>query len=106
MAQALLVRNDLHGTASEHIARTHQHRVADAGGGLHAGLDVGDGLGSGCGMRQLFHDLFEATAVFGVPDRLRIGTDNGHAQLRQRLGQVDGRLSAERHDDRLGFRGG
>ena len=103
MAQALLVRDDLHGTASEHIARTHQHRVADAGGGLHAGLDVGDGLGLGLRDAQLFHDLFEATAVFGVPDRLRIGTDNGHAQLRQRLGQVDGRLSAERHDDRLRF---
>ena len=103
VAQALLVRNDLHGTASEHIARTHQHRVADAGGGLHAGLDVGDGLGLGLRDAQLFHDLFEATAVFGVPDRLRIGTDNGHAQLRQRLGQVDGRLAAQRDDDALGL---
>jgi len=75
VAQALLVRNDLHGTASEHIARTHQHRVADAGGGLHAGLDVGDGLGLGLRDAQLFHDLLEATAIFGVLDRLRIGTD-------------------------------
>ena len=103
VAQALLVRNDLHGAAAQHVARTHQHRIADAGGGLHARLDVGDGFGFGLRDAQLLHDLLEAAAVLGVADGFAVGADDGHAQPGERLGEVDGGLSAERHDDRLRF---
>ena len=101
VAQALFVRDDLHGAAAQHVARTHQHRITDAGRSLHARLDVRHGLGFGLRNLQLLHDLLEAAAVLGVPDRLGVGADDGHAQLRKGLGEVDGGLSAERHDDGL-----
>ena len=101
VAQALLVRHDLHGATTQHIARTHQHGITDAGCSRHTGLDIGHGLGLGLRNGQLLHDLLEATTVLSVTDSLRIGSDDGHTQLGQRLGQVDGRLTTERYDDRL-----
>ena len=101
VAQRLLIRDDLHGTSAEHVARAHQHRIADPLGGPHALFDIGHRLGFGLGNTQLLHDLLEAAAVLGIADGLDVGAHDGHAQRMERLGEVDGRLTAQRHDDSL-----
>ena len=102
MAQALFVRHDLHRTAAQHVARANEHRIAYPRRRAHARFDVGHRFGFGLGDAQLLHDFLEAAAVLGVADRLAVGADDGYSQRRQRFGQVDGRLPAQRHHNGLG----
>ena len=47
----------------------------------------------------------EEFAVFGEIDRTGIGTDDGQAEMLQRHGQIERRLSAELHDEAVGLFG-
>ena len=99
--QALLLGDDLHRSAAEHVARADEHGVADARGGLDARLDVRHGLSGRLRNVELEQELFEAVAVFRALDRVRLRADHLHAALHQRLDEVDRRLPAERRDDAL-----
>ena len=102
VAKRLLVGHDLHGPTAQHIAGAHQHRVADALGHAHAGLDVGHGLAVGLRNAQRFHHLFKGVAVFRATDGFHVGADDLHAHVMQALGQIDGRLPAQAHHHALG----
>ena len=103
--QGLLVVDDLHAAAAEHVRRSDQHRVADL---------VGDDLGLGEGAGQpvlrgrqvrLGQHLTERPALLGQVDRLRAGADDRHAGVLERLGQPQRGLAAEL-DDHPGDRSG
>ena len=98
-AQCGLVGDDLHRAAAEDVARAHQHRIADAGSGGDAVLDVGYRTAHRLRDLQLLHDLLEGVAVFGALDGGTVGADQLDAALLERLSQVDGRLPAQRGDD-------
>ncbi len=101
VAQTLLVRDDLHGAAAQHVARAHQHRVADAGGGLHTDSISVTASASGWGMPS-------SSMIFSKQPRssaFRIASTPvpmmGTPSSGERLSEVDRGLSAERHDDGL-----
>src|SRR5699024_9175424 len=85
VAKRLLVGHDLHGPTAQHIAGAHQHRVADALGHAHAGLDVGHGLAVGLRNAQRFHHLFKGVAVFRATDGFHVGADDLHTHVVQAL---------------------
>ena len=94
--QRLVVVDDLHGPAAEHVGRAHQHRVADL---------RDDGLGlleRGGGAAGRLRDLepgaqrVPALAVLGQVDRL--GRRAEHEPLGQQAGELERGLAAEAHD--------
>ena len=95
--------DNLHGAAAQHIGRADKHRVSDAVGHADAGFDVCDSLALGLRNGKPLHGLFKAVAVFGALNGLDTGADDGHAQFVQAVGQVDGRLAAQRDDDAVGL---
>ena len=97
-AQRLLVGYDLHRAPPQHIARAHEHGIADALGRAHAVGDVRHGLAVRLRDLQLQQELFKAVAVFGALDRVGLRADHFHAALHQRLDEIDGGLAAERRD--------
>ena len=99
VAELLLVGHDLHGSAAQNKAGAHQHRVADLFGGFHAVFDVGDGPALGLGDVQLLQNLFKAVPVLRPLDGLAVRADDLYAPLHQRLGQIDGGLSAQGGND-------
>ena len=99
VTERVLVAHDHHRAASEHEARTHEDRVADVLGRLHAVLHVRDGMGLGLADTGLAHDLLEELAVLGVVDGLEAGADERDAELGEGTGEVDGRLAAQGDDD-------
>ena len=103
VAQGLLVADDLHGAAAQHVTRTYQYGVTYACGSLHSVLDRGYGLGLRLRYPQLLHDALETAAVLGVAYGHDVGADDRHVEFGQRLGQVDGCLSAERDNYALRF---
>ncbi len=93
-----LVVGDGHGPAAQHVAGSHQHRIADARGhGL--GL-VQRGGGPALRLRdvQRGEQGAEALAVFGEVHRVRRGAQDLHARAEERKGQAQRRLPAELDD--------
>ena len=93
---------DHHAAAAQHIARTHQQRIADVRGhGL--GLLKRGGLA-----RRRVHDAQlveqsgEALAVLGKIDGVGLGAHNVHAALLEHARQFKRSLAAERHHDAVG----
>ena len=87
-AQILLVIDDLHRPAAEHIRRTHHQRVANLFRFLYRLLNGGDG-----GVRRLLqlqtvNRVLEALTVFRPVDSVRTGTDNRHAGSFQGTSQL------------------
>ena len=103
--QGLLVVDDLHAAAAQHVGRSDQDRVADL---------VGDELGLGEGPGQavlrgreirLGEHPAERPALLGEVDGLGAGADDRHAGVLERLGQPQRGLAAEL-DDHPGHRSG
>ena len=102
IAQMLGVVGDHHAAAAQHVARTHQQRVADVRGhGL--GLLKRGGLA-----RRRVHDAQlveqsgEALAILGKVDGIGLGAHNVHAALLEHARQLKRSLAAERHHDAVG----
>ena len=102
IAQMLGIVGDHHAAAAQHVARTHQQRVADVRGhGL--GLLKRGGLA-----RRRVHDaqLVEqsgkALAVLGKIDGIGLGAHDVHAALLEHARQLKRGLAAERHHDAVG----
>ena len=102
IAQMLGIVGDHHAAAAQHIARTHQKRIADVRGhGL--GLLKRGGLA-----RRRVHDAQlveqsgEALAVLGKIDGVGLGAHNVHAALLEHARQLKRSLAAERHHDAVG----
>ena len=98
-AQILLVIDDLHRPAAEHIRRTHHQRVANLFRFLYRLLNGGDG-----GVRRLLqlqtvNRVLEALTVFRPVDSVRTGTDNRHAGSFQGTSQLQRGLAAVLDDN-------
>ena len=97
--ELLVVADDLHGPAAQHVGGPDHHRVADlvrAGEGLVAA--AGDGVDR-LGDLQPVQQLLEALAVLGQVDGVGRGAEDRDAGVLQRLGQLQRRLAAELDDD-------
>ena len=96
--QRLVVVDDLHAPAAQHVGRPHQHRIADLGGDL-AGLLEG-GRHAELRGRQPGADqqVAERAAVLGQVDGLGRSADNRHPRVGEPLRQPQRRLAAELHD--------
>ena len=102
IAQMLGIVGDHHAATAEHVARTHQQRVADVRGhGL--GLLKRGGLA-----RRRVHDaqLVEqggkTLAILGKIDGVGLGTHDVHAALLEHARQLKRGLAAKRHHDAIG----
>ena len=102
IAQMLGIVGDHHAAAAQHVARTHQQRVADVRGhGL--GLLKRGGLA-----RRRVHDaqLVEqggkTLAVLGKVDGIGFGAHDVHAALLEHTRQLKRSLAAKRHHDAVG----
>ena len=102
IAQMLGIVGDHHAAAAQHVARTHQQRVANVRGhGL--GLLKRGGLA-----RRRIHDAQlveqggEALAVLGKVDGIGLGAHNVHAALLEHTRQLKRGLAAKRHHDAVG----
>ncbi len=103
--ERLLVVDDLHAASAEHVGRAGEHRVADLVG---EGLGLGEGEGGavlGGGQARVAQDAAESAALLGQVDGLRLGADDRHAVVLERLGQAERGLAAEL-DDHTGERSG
>lgn len=102
IAQMLGIVGDHHAAAAQHVARTHQQRVADVRG---HGLGL---LKRGCLARRRIHNAQlveqggEALAVLGKIDGVGLGAHNVHAALLEHARQLKRGLAAERHHDAVG----
>ncbi len=98
VAQARLVVHDLHPPPAKDVGGTEEDGVADAlrDGRRLVGADR-QSVGR-LGDAQLAGERLEALAVFRAVDGLHRGADDRHAQLRQRLRQLERRLPAELDD--------
>ena len=99
IAQTLGIVGDHHAAAAQHVARTHQQRVANMRG---HGLGL---LKRGCLARRRIHNaqLVEqggkALAVLGKVDGIGLGAHDVHAALLEHARQLKRSLAAERHHD-------
>ena len=102
IAQMLGIVGDHHAAAAQHVARTHQQRVANMRG---HGLGL---LKRGCLARRRIHNaqLVEqggkALAVLGKVDGIGLGAHDVHAALLEHARQLKRSLAAERHHDAVG----
>ena len=100
-----VIVDDGHAAPAEHVARTDQQRIADPSGDV---LGIRQGLrrrrGRVCDVKTV-EQARKAVAVLGQVDGLGLGAHDRHARRLEALGEVDGSLSAERHDDALGLLG-
>ena len=79
--QAVLVVDDRHGAAAQHVAGAHEHRVADPAGDAY-GLLLGEGDAVfRLQQAELPHHLREALPVLGPVDRIGRGAEYLHAVL-------------------------
>ena len=98
VGELVLLADDLHGAAAEHIGRAHHQRQAEIGGDEARLLDrIGDAVLRLLQMQLVEHAL-EAVAVFGKVDRFRRGAEDRHVGRFQRAREFQRRLAAELHD--------
>ena len=93
------VVDDLHGASAEHVGGPDHHRIADpVGDRARLARRLGD---AALGLLQLqaLDQRLEAVAVLGEVDGVGRGAEDRHAGGCQRLGELQGRLPAELHDD-------
>ena len=100
-AQILLVVNNFHRPAAEHVRRTNHQRVANLFRSLYRLLNGSDG-----GVRRLLqlqtvNRMLEALTVFRAVDSVRAGADNRYACGFQGARQLQRRLAAVLDDNAL-----
>ena len=102
IAQMLGIVGDHHAAAAQHVARTHQQRVANM-----RGYDLGLLKRGGLARRrvhdaQLVEQSGEALAVLGKVDGIGLGAHDVHAALLEHARQLKRGLAAKRHHDAIG----
>ncbi len=98
VGELVVLADDLHGAAAEHVGRAHHQRQAEIGGDQPRLLDrIGDAV-----LRllqtQLVEHALEAVAVLGEVDGVGRGAEDRHVGRFQRVRELERRLAAELHD--------
>ena len=102
LVKLVVVVDDGHAAAAEHVARTDEQREADVLGNPMR-LFEGRGLTrSGVDNLELVEHLGETVAIFSEVDRLGARAHNGDARFLQGARELERRLAAECHDDAVG----
>ena len=99
----LFVVGDFHALTAEHVARAHEHRIAQLRRRLRRLVRGEDGRALRLRDAQPVQQLVEQLAVFRRVDVAQIGAEDAVSGFPNRLGELDGRLAAELadHADRL-----
>ena len=95
------VVHDRHGAPAEHIGGADHQRKADLHGHFMRLLDAGGDAVARLAQAQLLDQQLETVAVFGEVDGVGRGAQDRHFGGLKRLGEFQGRLPAELHDDTL-----
>ena len=103
MAKLFFIGDDLHRSAAEDEARTHEHGIAYLVCRFDAVLYLRDGTALRLRDIEVDEDLFKAVAVLGALDRLAVGAYDLNASFHKRLSKIYRRLSAERRDNTFGL---
>ncbi len=101
--QILLVIDDFHGAATQHVGGANHQRVGNALGQQHGLFQRGDGAVFRLLETEALDGRLEALAVFGAVDGIRAGTDDRHAVGLQRSGQFQRGLATVLDNHALGF---
>ena len=99
----LLVMDDLHPAAPQHIGGADHQRIADPFGDRDGLPKVAGHPGGGHGDAELVHHFFEAIPVLRHIDGLRRCSDDADPGGRKLLGKIQRRLASELHDDPFGL---
>ncbi len=102
-AQILLVMDDFHGPAAQHVGRAHHQRIADLARQSHRFLGFAGGAVGRLQQPEVVDHLLKAFAVLGAVDGVRAGADDRHAVGFQRPGQLQRGLPAVLDDHALGL---
>ena len=103
MAESCFIINNLHSTATEHVRRAYEYRVADASGNSDTIFDISNSFAIRLRYAEMRHDFFECVAVFSIFDSLYVSTDDRHTEAVQRFSKVDSCLATERNYDTFRF---
>ena len=93
--------NDFHGSAAQHKAGAHQHRIADAVGGANAFFQGGDCLTGGVGDVQRLDNSVKSIPVLGLFDGSAVRSNDVHAPVVEALRQIHRGLAAQGDNDPL-----
>ena len=93
--QSRFLGNNLHGAATQHKTGAHQNGIADFFGSPHTIFDIGHSLPFGLRNAQFQKQFFKGVTVFCLFNSGTVRANDLHATLHQRLGQIDGRLTAQ-----------
>jgi hypothetical protein len=96
-SQALVVVDDLHGPAAEHVGGPHQHRVAHALADGERSVDVGRGAPAGWGISRRAHRAFHCSR--SSARSIEVGLVPATRPGRCRPGELERGLTPERDDD-------
>src|SRR5581483_466710 len=99
--QLLMAVDDLHRAPAEHIGGPHEHGIADLFRNLQCGVRAGHRPPRRFRDAQLTQHLLKAVAILSQVNGLVGAAEYLYACLMQRSGEIDGRLSAELHDNAL-----
>lgn len=102
IAQMLGIVGDHHAAAAQHVARTHQQRVANVRGHGLGLLKRGGLTRRRVHNAQLVEQGGKALAVLGKIDGVGLCAHNVHAALLEHARQLKRGLAAERHHDAVG----
>ena len=102
IAQMLGIVGDHHAATAQHIARTHQQRVANVRGNGFGLLKRGGLARRRIHNAQLIEQGGKTLAVLGKIDGVGLGTHDVHAALLEHACQLKRGLAAERHYDAVG----
>ena len=101
IAELVLLADDLHRAAAEHVRRPHHQRQAEIGRDEARLLDrIGDAVLRLLQPEFVEHAL-EAVAVFGKVDGVGRGAEDRYIGFLQRVREFQRRLAAELHDDAM-----
>ena len=101
MTEHLLVCHDLHGTSTQHEARTNQNRIAYSLCSLNAAFNICNRNSLWMRDTKRFNNSFKCVPVFSSENGLAACTDYLNTSLLKRLCQVNSCLSTERCDHSL-----
>ena len=96
-----VVVNDLHAASAEHVARAHEHRVADVVRGVERLAEAERGAEARRVELLGAQHLTEELAVLGQVDRFGGRAEDRHAGGLEPRGERQRRLAAELHDNAL-----
>ena len=101
MTEHLLICHNLHGTSTQHEARTNQNRIAYSLRSLNAAFNICNCNSLWMRDAERFNNSFKCVPVFSSENGLAAGTDYLNPSLLKRLCKVNSCLSTERSNHTL-----